>query len=75
MKLEINCSQDGKVVKSLLIVTDRDKTTVAVLELREYGLKEVWQPSYFKEFDKHEDARWMFLGILNGIAYEYANNS
>jgi hypothetical protein len=77
MLIEMEFKLNGKLIKRIGIYTERDKTIVQVLELRQesFNLKENWYPVFFHIYDKYYDARLVFIGLLAEIAYENANDT
>lgn len=76
MRLEFNCLLNDTCIKKIAIFTEKTKTYVQVLELRESTLgKSAFLPVKFDSFDKYADAKAKFIGYLAEAAYENANNT
>lgn len=76
MNVEFCCEINGTCVKKVSIFTEKQKTYVQVLELRENSLgKSGWLPVHFSTHDLYEDAKAKFIGHIVTTAYENSNNT
>lgn len=76
MHLEWKCELNGVCIKKISLFTDKQKTYVQVLELREDTLgKSGWLPVHFSTHDRYESAKMKFLGYTAATAFENANQS
>jgi len=76
-QLELKAEFNGVCIKTISLVTVKDKVHVVVKELREDKStgKHVLTGVDFQIFDKYMDAKMKFMGIVICTLYENANNT
>ncbi len=76
MHLEFKCELNGTCIKKISIFTEKQKTYVQVLELREDGTgKSAFLPVHFSMHDLYQDAKAKYIGFVTMAAIENANNT
>lgn len=76
MQLEFKAELDGVCIKKITIFTEKNKTIVQILELREDTLgKSGWLPVHLSIHDTYLDAKAKFIGLVTICCIENCNQT